>query len=155
MGKRIVDGLTIGVFLLGVYFLCKSLHAEIPMWEYEYYNSFMTAKVKNIPELHEQWTQELKFHKANGIRCYEDAKSKCWWCPDISERDRARKCFTVTFASIGGSTPSARLVSMISAYLLQYGLDCMDEWEYIEDKLRWSEYHFDMCEHYENLLRNT
>lgn len=36
--------------------------------------------------------------------------------------------------------------------LSSYGLHCMDEWDYIQDKLTWAQHHFEQCEYYANLL---
>ncbi len=96
--------------------------------------------------------QKVQFHKENGERCYKDAKERCWWLANISDRDKARYCFT-TFGILAapGEPRSKSIIAVISA-LIQYGLDCSDEWHYINTKLYWSQYHFEMMEFHQDLI---
>ena len=51
-------------------------------------------------------------------------------------------------------TPQSKLIRSLISLMLNYGLDCMDEWDYINNKLYWAEYHWDMYEFYCNVLVN-
>lgn len=104
------------------------------------------------PELLDKYRKEFEFHSLNALRTYNDAKDRCWWLPNISHREKARYCFTSAIAAIGSPTPQTKLVATITNLLMNYGLDVMDEWNYINNKLYWSAYHFEMCDHYSSIL---
>ena len=154
---------TVFLFLIicGSFFLCRSCRADtwIP---YAEFNTNMLEhsvsdrfKKKSVDELRIEWIKEYEFHKTNAIRCYEDAKDRCWWLPEISDRDKARYCYTSAFAALGTSVPSTKLLLMVGSLLLQYGLDMQDEWNYIDNKMHWARYHFEMCDHYQKLLEGN
>jgi len=97
---------------------------------------------------------KMDFHEENAHRCYNDAKNRSWWLPDTTDRDKARYCFTAIGGLGSPGTPQAKLVRALVTLMLNYGLDCMDEWDYINNKLYWAEYHWDMYEFYANVLVN-
>lgn len=99
-----------------------------------------------------KWQKEFEFHHFQAKRTYDDAYNKSWYLPDLNWRQRAREAWIAAFSMVGVQTPSLKLVVVISSLLMQYGLDCMNEWEYIQEKLAWSEYHFKECEKYAQLL---
>jgi hypothetical protein len=99
-----------------------------------------------------QWQEEYELHLFHAKRTYEDAKNRVWYLPNVTWRQRGREAWNAAFATVGATTPQLKLVLAVSSLLCQYGLDCMDEWEYIEEKLYWSEYHFKECEKYQELL---
>ncbi|EFB42177.1 MULTISPECIES: hypothetical protein [Parachlamydia] len=45
-------------------------------------------------------------------------------------------------------SPQSKLIAAILNLLLQYGLDCLAEWEEIDEKLYWIKYHYEMAEFY-------
>ncbi len=90
--------------------------------------------------------------KANAERTYRDAKDRCWWLPNVDDRNMARHCFEVALASLNPGTPQSKLVCMLLVALGEYSWYCWDEWEYIENKLKWSAYHWDMYEFYCDVL---
>jgi hypothetical protein len=98
--------------------------------------------------------QKVQFHKENGERCYEDAKERCWWLPYIPERDKARYCFTAFGAMAAPAEPRSKVIVTIITLLIQYGLDCTEEWHYINNKLYWSRYHFEMMEFHQDLVKH-
>jgi len=98
------------------------------------------------------YQEKIKFHRDNGDRTYRDAKNKCWWLPDLSDREKAKYCFSTAVALIAPNDPKSKLIGATLTLLLQYGLDCMDEWNYIQNKLHWSEYHYEMMEFYQEVL---
>jgi hypothetical protein len=101
------------------------------------------------------YIEKMDFHEQNARRCFEDAKSRCWWLPEISDRDKARYCFSAIGGLAVPGTPQAALIRSLVSLMLNYGLDCMDEWDYINNKLYWAEYHWDMYEFYANVLVNA
>ena len=144
------------LLFLGAFFLLRSLNANEDDWLIASKRIFTyTENPRAKPPSREQlaaWQKEFDFHLDNGIRTYNEAKDKCWYLPDISDRDKARYCFTSAIATIGSYTPSTKLIACVTSLLLQYGLDAMDEWNYIQNKLYWSAYHFDLCDHYYHLI---
>ena len=98
------------------------------------------------------YMKKIDFHRENAIRTYENARKKCMWLPKKTDRDLAKNCFTAAAASIAASTPQSKVVAMIITMLTSYGLDVIDEWNYINDQLYWSEYHWEMFEFYSNVL---
>ncbi len=98
--------------------------------------------------------QKLKFHKENAERCYEEAKNKCWWLPNVTNQKNARYCLTNAGAMVAFGDPKSKLMAVIVNTLVQYGLDCCDEWEYINNKLYWAEYHYEMMEFFERVIKN-
>lgn len=96
--------------------------------------------------------QKVQFHKENGERCLADARERCWWLPYIPARDKARYCFTnIGILSCPGD-PRSKIIAAIVNTLIQYGIDCQDEWHYINNKLYWSQYHFEMMEFHQQLI---
>jgi hypothetical protein len=158
-----------GLILAGTFFLCRSCaYAESHLDEYinavppehiclrtQWGRPQDQIKQPSQKSQRLHWKEDYDFHLSNGIRCYEDAKSKCWYLPNIEDREKARYCFTTSIAAVGNANAYCKLVAMVSSLLLQYGLDCMDEWDYIKTKLYWSSYHFELCDHYELLLKNA
>jgi hypothetical protein len=106
------------------------------------------------PQQREYYLDKIDFHESNAKRTYEDAKNRCWWLPEISERDKARYCITTAGALAQPGTPQSKIIKALVNLLIQYGIDCMDEWAYIQNKLYWSQYHWEMYEFYCEVLVN-
>lgn len=104
------------------------------------------------PKQRAKWQKEFDFHMLQATRTYNDAKNRCWYLPQLTWRERAKEAWMAAFSTVGSSTLNMRLVVAVSSLLMQYGIDCLNEWEYIEEKLRWCEYHLKECEKYSNLL---
>ena len=96
---------------------------------------------------------KVRFHKENGERCYDDAKERCWWLPYIEDRKKARYCFTSLGILASPGDPKSKIIISVISALIQYGIDANDEWNYIDNKLYWSQYHFEMMEFHEHLIR--
>jgi hypothetical protein len=112
---------------------------------------------KKTQSKHEQrhyWGQEYDFHHCEAVRTYNDAYNRVWWLPDLSWRQLGRDAWVAACGTAGGSNPNARLVIAFATLLSSYGLHCLDEWEYIQDKLYWSKFHFEKCAYFANLLQN-
>lgn len=156
--RNYLNYIAIFLIILGLYFFCKSFaSAEIPVQdEYFFQHMKRTTVYKTRQSTSEQrikWQEEYEFHMFQAIRTYNDAKDKCWWLPDITERDRARMCWTTAVSVLACPTPQGKLIVCVTQLLIQYGLDVIDEWDYIKDKLAWSKFHFDECERLQQLLQ--
>lgn len=99
-----------------------------------------------------EWQEAYDIHHFDAVRTYTDAYQRFWWLPNLENRQIARDAWVAACSTVGGSSPSARLVIALASLLSSYGLRCLDEWDYIQDKLYWSEFHFKECEKYARLL---
>lgn len=151
------------LFLIGSYFLLKSFcHAAepwmlryVPDAQFEIYMATNRPGQRSVEDLKKEWRDELNMHRREGQRCYDEAQNKCWWLPDVGDRNRARECYQAFIASMGGASLTSKMVLSLLSLLGSYGLDCLEEWEYIEYKLNWAKYHFDLCDHYQNMLNEA
>lgn len=98
------------------------------------------------------YEQKLKQHRFDAERTWNNAKNKCWYLPNKSNRDAAKNCFNAVMASFGGVTPMSKLVLSLISLLTSHGIDCIDEWYYIEEQLGWCQYHCEMVEFYLTVL---
>lgn len=105
-------------------------------------------------EEREYYWNKIQFHEREAKRTYNDAKNRCWWLPDLNERDKAKYCFTTAMSTVPAGTPQSKIIMAIMTLLTQYGLDCMEEWSYIQNKLYWSQYHYEQKEFYEDVLKH-
>lgn len=97
--------------------------------------------------------EKARFHKSNAERTFNDAKEKCWYLPNISDREKARYCLSNIGALLSNSTPQSKIIAIIVTTLMQYGIDCCDEWNFINNKLYWSQYHYEMMEFHLDLIK--
>jgi len=138
------------LFLMGIFFAIRGYCIENPHAIRHHllfkYNALVYDKCKTNAEKH-------RFHKENAERCYEDAKDRCWWLPNINERKSARYCLTNAGALLAFGDPKSKLMAVILNTLVQYGLDCCDEWEYINTKFYWAQYHYEMMEMYDCIIK--
>lgn len=144
--------------ILGVLYLCscEKAHATFlpnASFEIERIETCFSCK-KLRPDEITYYQDKCKFHKENGERTYADAKIKCWYLPDLTDRQNARYCFTAAIALLSSGSPMSKVVTSTLTVLTQYGIDCLEEWEYINNKLYWSKYHYEMSEFYQEVLKN-
>lgn len=66
----------------------------------------------------------------------------------------ATNCFTNIGALLAPADPRSRIITALITTLVQYGLDCSEEWHYINNKLYWSQYHYEMMEFHQMLVKN-
>lgn len=149
------NALIIFLFLLGTYFLFKSLY--IFGSEYEYTEKslieierFYTCKMLKYSD-YVFYIKKRDEHLDKAIHHYNQAYMACWYCPRISDQDKARMCYTSTWAMLG-TTPSLKIVLAVGSLLSQYGLECMKEWNFIKTNLYESQHHFEMYEFYNEIL---
>lgn len=101
----------------------------------------------------QDWKDAYDYHHLQAVRTYTDAYNRIWWIPDMNLRQIGRDAWIAACSTAGGNTVNARLVIAFAAMLSSYGLHCLDEWDYINDKLNWSQYHFEQCSYYSNLIK--
>lgn len=102
----------------------------------------------------QQWQEAYDNHHFNAVRTYNDAYNRVWWLPDLTWRQIGRDCWVTACALASTKTPSTALVVAFSTLLSQYGLHCLDEWDYINEKLYWAQYHFEQCALYAGKLNS-
>lgn len=110
------------------------------------------AKGKGNANQRKEWQEAYDMHHFNAVRTYNDAYNKVWWLPNLTWRQVGRDAWIAACATAGTKTVCSALVVAFSTMLSQYGLHCLDEWDYIQDKLYWSDYHFGQCSYYAKLL---
>lgn len=97
----------------------------------------------------------IKFHKGEAERTLADAKARCWAFPQLTDRQNAQYCYAALGGLLLPGDPMSKLVAILVATLTLYGVDCTNEWHYINNKLYWSQYHYEMAEFYEEALRKS
>lgn len=102
----------------------------------------------------QKWKEAFDMHNFNAIRTYNDAKDCVWWLPNLTWRQWGRDAWVAACAMASTKSPCAALTVAFTTMLSQYGLHCADQWDYIEDKLYWSDYHFNECIKYAQLLNS-
>ena len=150
--KKHTDIIMIGLAIAGSYFLLNSVHAfgQEPVTAKEeigLYYKRLNARALTGYEYDFAMTK-YKQHQAAGEKLWAEVQIKAWYCPNVQDRDKARYCFTSIFAGITAGTPWSKAMGMCMTMMLNYGLDCMDEWNDIQTDLHWAEYHFELAEHY-------
>lgn len=64
-----------------------------------------------------------------------------------------KDCFACVIGGLTATDLKSTAIIMLMSMLTKYGLDCLDEWNAINTKLRWSEYHYEMQEFYKEVLK--
>ncbi len=147
--KRLCYFLAIVFLILGIFFFSRA---------YGYENIHAIEKIqlhfyKGLDyEQCSTFEQKRQFHKENAERCLNDAKECCWWLPNLSHRKKAQYCFTNTGILLIPGDPKVKVITALVNTLIQYGLDCCDEWHYINNKLYWAQYHTEMYDFYTDLV---
>ncbi len=104
------------------------------------------------PQQRTFYEKKLAQHRYDAERTWNNAKNKCWYLPNISKRKAAQNAFMSVMALFGGATPMSRLIVSLLTTLTNYGVDCVDEWYYIQEQLEWCQYHCEMVEFYLTVL---
>ena len=129
--------------------------AKSAKWVNPYDHKWDNAQIRRKQPTHaqrQQWQEAYDMHHFNAVRTYTDAYNKVWWLPNLTWRQIGRDCWVSACSMASTKTPTQALVVAFSTLLSQYGLHCLDEWDYIQDKLYWSEYHFKECVYYASML---
>ena len=132
---------------LGLFFWSRgTLRAGQPAWVEEYLHGGERLSI-------DQCSEKIKFHKTEAKRIYDEVKDKIWWLPQLDDRQKARRIFNLVAPVIAASGVTGKVVGTISTALVQYGFDCMDEWNWIQYKMHWMEYHAEQADFYERYLQ--
>ncbi len=140
----VIAGILIALGLF--YWTRNSCYAGQPAWVEEYLHGGERLSV-------EECADKIKFHKKEAKRIYDEVKDKVWWMPELDDRQKARRIFNLVAPVIAASGVNGKVVGTISAALIQYGFDCMDEWNWIQYKMHWMEYHAEQADFYERYLQ--
>lgn len=98
------------------------------------------------------YKKKIQFHSENGDRCYKDAKNKCAWLPNFDDRNNAKFCLATAGTLISPVDPISKLILITIEVFVYYGMNVIDEWDYIQNKLNWAHYHYDMMEFYQQVI---
>lgn len=140
---------------LGLFFLNKAYGGENYHATMDVQNFYARIRINEIQAQlnREDYLVKMKHHREEGEKCFKDAKDRCWFLPNIEERKKAQYAITNAGIMIAPADPRSKFIAAVVNTLVQYGLDCNDEWHYINNKLYWAEYHFEMAEFYAHLLK--
>ena len=87
--------------------------------------------------------KEMDKYLSSAKYCYDKAKDRCWWLPNMEHRKASRYLFeTIMYAAIPVADAKSRLIFILVKTFVDYGLECMDEWHYIHDKLKWAQWYY-------------
>jgi len=161
--KKLNWGITIVLIIItGLWVLMTRAEACEPMTEMEIYEQCCkrsnwggrpnTAYNRNQKQ---KWQEAYDDHHFHAVRTYRNAYNSVWYLPDISMRQLARDAWVAACSTVGGSTVGLKLVCAFSSMLSNYGLHCLDEWDYIEEQLEWSKFHFEKCQYYASMIQNN
>ncbi len=114
-------------------------------WVNPYEHQWDNPQQKKGYKQQKEWQEAYDSHHFEAVRTYQDAYNRVWFLPNLTLRQIGRDCWVSACAMASTKTPNAALVVAFSTLLSQYGLHCLDEWDYINDKLTWSQYHFEQC----------
>lgn len=145
----------IGIILaiLGLYYACKSLHANefIPNAHHEI-SCFNWHLALNQPQVN-YYKDKIKFHRKEAEKYTALAQERCWWLPKIQDRDKAKLCWTTAFITVQATSPTWKLIGMVTNLMMQAGLDVIDEWNSINTMLRNADFNFEMASFYEDVIK--
>jgi hypothetical protein len=114
--------------------------------------------IKSLDESHrivtekDIWKREYIFNKTNGTKTYNDAFHKCKHLKVTVLRMKATHCFKEAVDIVGTPIPGTELVETVRRLLIDAGVYEGKEWHYIENKLTWSHYYFEMADYYWKLI---
>ncbi len=154
--KYLVYIITFTLLFMGAFYLLRSVHAFGEEYEYteesliEIHN-FYTRKALKYSE-YNYYIKERDYHYKKGVYHYDQAYMACWYCPRINDQEKARMCLVSSVSVVGCATASLQLVAIVTSFSLQYGLECMREWNFIKKNLHEAQHHFEMYEFYLDVL---
>lgn len=138
------------ILLVGGYFLIRGECFGRPP-------AFPQEKAKEAERLGalsmEECIDKIEFHREEASRIYEEVKDHVWYLPNLDDRQKAKRVFSLMGPAVlvdGGVKKKS--AAMFIELALEYGLDCMDEWDWISNKWHWVEYHTEKAEFYELYL---
>lgn len=100
----------------------------------------------------EECVEKIDFHKGEAQRIYDEVKDRLWYAPGLDHRDIAKKIFSLLGPAVMVEGVKKKTAAMGLELFIEYGLDCMDEWDWISNKWHWVEYHTDQADFWERYL---
>lgn len=142
------------LFALGLLLWSKGHAFENPHCLMDIQSFYCRIKVSDISKQinREDYLVKMKHHRQEGERCYQEAKDRCWYLPNIDTRKQAQHCIIQAGILAVPADPRSKIIAAIVNSLVQYGIECCEEWEYINNKFYWAQYHYEMAEFYEHIL---
>jgi len=138
------------LLVIGSYFLMRSHgHARPPAFPREKAHEAEQLGALTV----EECIDKIQFHRGEADRIYNEVKDHVWFLPNLDDRQKAHRVFSLIGPTVlvdGGIRKKSAAVFIQLA--LEYGLDCMDEWDWISNKWHWVEHHTDLADFYERYL---
>lgn len=97
------------------------------------------------------WSKNLHLKKAK--QYYNEAKDLCWYCPRISDREKAKMVFTSAMAAVPGPI-SVKFVASFLCLATQYGVNMIDEWFEIKFAMNMCNYHLRVVKQYDKYIKD-
>lgn len=157
--NRLVKWLTVGMIIAGFFFglrsicrgdealrnfqVCKREWGPTPMW---------SCPTSDLGRKAHEYEMQYTFHLAEGRRNFQEAQDLVWYCPRVSDREKAKDCWLAASAGLLASTPMTKVIAIVGSFLTEYGLECMEEWNLIDSKFQCAAYHYEIADHYLQLL---
>jgi len=82
------------------------------------------------------------------------ARADGFWIPQITCREAADAAWKAALSQCAGGTPQSKLCRVIIVLLAQAGINCYDAWKKVTDDLQRAEYHYELYEWYDHVLKN-
>jgi hypothetical protein len=141
-------------YIVAFFFFCGTLFAFQAHAEIRTLQAFQDHEI--VSDYHKrELAENMAKSEVNAKYHYNLAKSKCWYLPDIDDREKARHCFNMALGSMFAATPQSKIVGWVIYTLSSYGLACLYEWNDIEDNLMKSKVWWECYEFYKYALENS
>lgn len=141
----------LSAFLFGPTLQASVIDSKIEIKQVQFYLSTIQGRLSK--EDQKFYQDKIRFHKSNGDRCFNDVKNKCSWLPSIDDRDTAKFCLITAGTVVAPADPLSKLIAVTVELFVYYGLNVIDEWNYIKNKMYWAQYHYEMLEFYQDVIR--
>lgn len=135
-------------FLMFMFSWCMNAKAD----EYQCHFPFELYKVElTTKELF--YYEDLCWTHMNKIEeCMQEAQEIVPLLPCTNDKEKANYLFRVVLAGFVPATPSIKIISMGSAFLLDYIPACIDDWHRLVYLIEKAKYHTEMAIFFNNLL---
>jgi hypothetical protein len=101
----------------------------------------------------QKYEQRRDYNRRQAKICFDRAKEICWYLPDIDDQRKAQYCLTAAGAAAYPGAPQSKMIGVIITTMVNYGLDCMAEWNQLQTTLLDAKSYYEMAEWYDEVLR--
>lgn len=101
------------------------------------------------------YEQKKAHHQKQANMCLDKAREICWYLPNMTDQRKADYCWAAAGAAATPGGPQSKMVGVIIITMINYGLDCMNEWRELHEFLHSAQHHYELAEWYEHLLQNA